>query len=123
MCRGLARADLSEVAEARHALRALLRHRWRDEPAGVAELLLSELATNALLHTGHGAVVTASLTPAGLRVDVRDFGPALPLSHVPDADSTHGRGLVLVRGLADAWGVDMCAPGKSVWFELNGERP
>ncbi len=124
MRRGLARADLAEVSEARRELRELLRDRWRAEPIGVAELLLSELVTNALIHTGHGAVVTAGLTPAGLRVEVRDFGPGLPQSYVPDADDgTHGRGLVLVRRLADSWGVDLRTPGKAVWFELDAERP
>ncbi|MGW1410973.1 ATP-binding protein [Streptomyces sp. NPDC002403] len=122
--RRLARTDLAAVSEVRGALRDFLRHRWQDEPAEVAELLLSELVTNALIHTGHGAVVTASVAPAGLRVEVRDFVSGLPLSYVPDADDgTHGRGLFLVRSLADAWGVDAHAPGKVVWFELDGERP
>ncbi|MFJ7196582.1 MULTISPECIES: ATP-binding protein [unclassified Streptomyces] len=120
----MARTDLAGVSEVRGALREFLRHRWQDEPAEVAELLLSELVTNALIHTGHGAVVTASVAPAGLRVEVRDFVSGLPLPYVPDADDgTHGRGLFLVRSLADAWGVDAHAPGKVVWFELEGERP
>lgn len=124
MRRRLAHDDLSAVSEVRRALRELLRHRLRAEPAGVAELLLSELVTNALIHTRHGAVVTASVGAAGLRVEVRDFGPLPSLSYVPDADDgTHGRGLVLVRSLADAWGIDARALGKVVWFELDGERP
>ncbi|MEV8456739.1 ATP-binding protein [Streptomyces sp. NPDC052095] len=122
--RRLAHADLAAVSEVRGALREFLRYRWHDEPAGVAELLLSEVVTNALIHTAHGAVVTASVAPAGLRVEVRDFVPGLPLSYVPDADDgTHGRGLLLVKALADAWGVSPQALGKVVWFELDGGRP
>ncbi|MFF9350014.1 ATP-binding protein [Streptomyces sp. NPDC014734] len=120
----MVRADLAGVGEVRHALREFLRYRCRDESAGVAELLLSELVTNALIHTDGGAVLTVSVTAARLRVEVRDFGSGLPVSHVPDADDgTHGRGLVLVRGLADAWGIGAHALGKVVWFELDGERP
>ncbi|MFF1647398.1 ATP-binding protein [Streptomyces sp. NPDC058240] len=116
--------DLAAVGEVRHALREFLRYRWGTEPAQVAELLLSELVTNALIHTGHGAVVTVSVAPAKLRVEVRDFVSGLPLSYVPNADDgTHGRGLFLVRSLADAWGVSAHALGKVVWFELDGERP
>ncbi|MEL5958221.1 ATP-binding protein [Streptomyces sp. CLV115] len=119
----MARTDLASVSEVRGALRDLLRHRWKEEPARVAELLLSELVTNALIHTPHGAVVTVSMAPTRLRVEVRDFVSGLPLSYVPDADDgTHGRGLLLVRSLADAWGVGAHALGKVVWFELDGER-
>lgn len=122
--RRLAHADLAGVGEVRSALREFLRYRWREEPAQVAELLLSELVTNALIHTGHGAVVTVSVAPTALRVEVRDFVPGLPLSYVPNADDgTHGRGLFLVQSLADAWGVGAHALGKVVWFELDGERP
>lgn len=90
----------------------------------MAELLLSELVTNALVHTGDGAVVAVSVEPQKLRVEVRDFVPGMPLSHVPNADDgTHGRGLVLVESLADSWGISAHALGKVVWFELDGERP
>lgn len=123
MHRGLGRTDLSAISEVRGATRELLRHRWPDESTGVAELLLSELVTNALIHTGHGAVVTVTVAPERIRVEVRDFVTGLPMSHVPNADDgTHGRGLALVRNLADAWGVSAQALGKTVWFELDGGR-
>lgn len=122
--RRLAHTDLAAVSEVRGALREFLRYRWQGEPAEVAELLLSELVTNALIHTRNGAVVTVSVAPARLRVEVRDFMSGLPVSYVPNADDgTHGRGLLLVRSLADAWGVSAHALGKVVWFELDGERP
>ncbi|MCM2410927.1 ATP-binding protein [Streptomyces sp. RKAG290] len=122
--RRLGRADLAAIAEVRGAVRELLRYRWQEEPAQVAELLLSELVTNALVHTDDGAVVAVSVAPQRLRVEVRDFVPGMPVSHVPNADDgTHGRGLVLVESLADAWGVSPKALGKMVWFELDGGRP
>ncbi|MFD7324901.1 ATP-binding protein [Streptomyces sp. NPDC059875] len=114
-------ADLTAVPEVRHALREMLR-RWGGPGASdVAELLTSELVTNALIHTDHGAVVTATVVPESLRVEVRDFVSGLSEPYAPAADDgTHGRGLVLVQELADSWGVEDHGVGKVVWFELNG---
>ncbi|WP_107407960.1 ATP-binding protein [Streptomyces sp. CC53] len=116
--------DLTAVAGVRRALRELVRRRIPVDTADVAELLVSELVTNALLHTGHGAVVTATLGPRALRVEVRDFVPELPDPYVPvPDDGTHGRGLLLVQALADAWGVHTQGVGKVVWFELSDVKP
>ncbi|MFI5686651.1 ATP-binding protein [Streptomyces sp. NPDC051636] len=120
--RRLGRADLRAVPEARRALRDLLRHWGKPGRSEIAELLTSELVTNALVHTDHDAVLTAVIGPHGLRVEVRDFVARRPRLCVPDADDdTHGRGLVLVQSLADAWGVRAHGVGKSVWFELDAE--
>lgn len=119
------RADLKAVGEIRRALRELMRHRCRADTAEVAELLITELVTNALVHTDHGAEVSATLARARLRVEVRDYAARRPRPYVPSADhGTHGRGLVLVQALADAWGVDSLAlgAGKVVWFELDGSE-
>ncbi|MGW4363210.1 ATP-binding protein [Streptomyces californicus] len=118
-------ADRSAVGEVRRELREFLEHRSGREQAEAAELLVSELVTNALIHTRNGAVVTATATPARIRVEVQDFASEdLPAPYVPNADDgTHGRGLVLVRSLADAWGVETQLLGKVVWFELRGGRP
>jgi anti-sigma regulatory factor (Ser/Thr protein kinase) len=116
----LGRADLKAVPEARRALRELLRHWGRPGRSEIAELLTSELVTNALIHTDHDAVLTATVGPRGLRVEVRDFVGRRPRLRVPNADDgTHGRGLVLVQSLADAWGVRAHGVGKAVWFELD----
>ncbi|MBM7441078.1 ATP-binding protein [Streptomyces sp. HB132] len=122
--RRLGHTDLSGVGEVRAALREFLRYRRRPEETDVAELLLSELVTNALIHTRNGAVVTVTSAPARLRVEVRDFVTGQePAPYVPNADDgTHGRGLLLVQSLADSWGVTMQALGKVVWFELNAGR-
>ncbi|MFJ2769280.1 ATP-binding protein [Streptomyces sp. NPDC087300] len=119
--RRLGRADLRAVSEVRRALRELLRHWGMPGRSEIAELLTSELVTNALVHTDHDAIVTATVGPRGLRVEVRDFVGRRPKPRVPNADDgTHGRGLMLVQSLADAWGVRAHGVGKAVWFELHG---
>ncbi|MHC5902303.1 ATP-binding protein [Streptomyces sp. S6] len=120
--RRLERADLGAVPEARHALRELL-HNWgKPGRSDIAELLTSELVTNALVHTDDDAVLTATVGPEGLHVEVRDFVARLPRPEpVRTDDSTGGRGLFLVQSLADAWGVRPHGIGKAVWFELGAE--
>lgn len=120
--RRLGRADLREVPETRRALRELLRHWGKPERSAIAELLTSELVTNALVHTDHEALLTATVGPDGVRVEVRDFVARRPRLRAPDTDDgTHGRGLILVQSLADAWGVRSHGVGKAVWFELGAE--
>ncbi|WP_308120631.1 ATP-binding protein [Streptomyces bambusae] len=109
------------MGEVRRSLRELLRPRCPMQLADVAELLTTELVTNALVHTDQGAEVSATLDSGRLRVEVRDHTARRPRPYVPTADDgTHGRGLVLVDALADAWGVDPLGGGKVVWFELDG---
>ncbi|MGE9693053.1 MULTISPECIES: ATP-binding protein [unclassified Streptomyces] len=121
LTRKLARADLRAVGEARHALRELLdRHGQEASCADTAELLTSELVTNALVHTADDAVLTAVVRRGRLRVEVRDQAKGVPRARtaVPE-EQTGGRGLGLVQTLADAWGVRAVGAGKAVWFELE----
>ena len=120
--RRLGRSDLRAVSEVRRALRELLRQWGGPERSEIAELLTSELVTNALMHTDRDAVFTATVEPDGLHVEVRDFAARRPVVRLPAPDeSTHGRGLLLVQSLADAWGVRPHGIGKAVWFELGAE--
>ncbi|TQL19269.1 ATP-binding protein [Streptomyces sp. SLBN-134] len=120
--RTLGRADLRAVPESRRALRELLRHWGTPERSAVAELLTSELVTNALVHTDYEAVLTATVGPRGLRVEVRDFVAHEPRPRARSTEEgTNGRGLVLVDSLADEWGVRRHRVGKSVWFELDAK--
>ncbi|MEK2478433.1 ATP-binding protein [Streptomyces noursei] len=122
--RKVRQADLKAVGEVRRELQELL-GRWAPPDGGapadpeLAALLTSELVTNALLHTEGGAVVTAWVTDR-LRVEVRDFAERCPEPRAPSVDGTSGRGLMLVRALADAWGIRPERIGKCVWFELGG---
>ncbi|MFJ8438439.1 ATP-binding protein [Kitasatospora griseola] len=113
-------ADLPAVGTVRRRLRAALDHWGVPELADTAELLTSELVTNALVHTGKGAEFDAQLTAEQrLRIEVHDRTSRLPGRRHPNEDATSGRGLLLVEALADAWGVQLRGDGKVTWFELS----
>ncbi|MEU8864039.1 ATP-binding protein [Streptomyces umbrinus] len=90
-----------------------------------AVLLVSELATNAVLHTASTRILCgAGLTADGsLRLEVHDedrTGRLLPRCD-PGPDDENGRGLLLVQHIADTWGVDRSplTGGHAVWATLT----
>lgn len=87
-----------------------------------AELIVSELVTNAVVHRGDGvgpdAMVKLIAIEAGLRIEVHDASPLVPVQRAESSGTEHGRGLVIVDGLADRWGWERTAAGKFVWCEL-----
>jgi anti-sigma regulatory factor (Ser/Thr protein kinase) len=89
-------------------------------PAGDdAVLLLSELATNAVIHAGSPFRVVVRRRDDRLRVEVADRSRAAARRQRFSSTSGTGRGLALVDDLADRWGVEERDDGKSVWFELT----
>ena len=83
-----------------------------------AEVLVSELATNAVLHARTAFTVEVSRTDEVARVCVLDASPALPRVRDYGADATTGRGMRLIASISTAWGVETWRGGKAVWFEL-----
>ncbi|MFI5530496.1 ATP-binding protein [Kitasatospora sp. NPDC051853] len=113
-------SDLTGVGAVRRRLRAALDLWGVPELADTAELLTSELVTNALLHTERGAVLDAVLSPEQrLRIEVQDGTTRLPGRRAASETATSGRGLQLVEALADDWGVQLRGDGKVTWFELG----
>ncbi|GAA1139591.1 ATP-binding protein [Nocardioides aquiterrae] len=114
--------DPQSAGRARHFLRGLL-IAWRvgDDDRDAAELCLSELVTNALVHAGTYSVLTVSLADGVLTVQVRDHGIAGDAVPVDDDDPLRvfGRGLQLVDALADSWGSDHDEAGTTSWFSLD----
>lgn len=106
---------------------ALVRSFVRAELAGwdlarltdVAELLVSEVVTNAVRHAGTGGTVELRRTEQGIRIDVADHGSGVPVRRTPGPDEIAGRGLGIVDTLASRWGVEELEDGKVVWFELT----
>jgi anti-sigma regulatory factor (Ser/Thr protein kinase) len=90
-----------------------------EETAFVAEVLLSELATNVIRHARTPYVVELEVDGDWARVSVID-GAAVDLAILDVAvDAEAGRGLKLLERLADRWGVEHREGGKCVWFELR----
>ncbi|WP_406725934.1 ATP-binding protein [Streptomyces sp. GD-15H] len=93
-----------------------------------AELLLSELMTNAYRHAkvpaGHEIRARCELTANRLRITVTDANDTLPMPGAAALDDESGRGLELVTTLADDWGAELrkSGVGKMVWFELRYEN-
>ncbi|MGW3085892.1 ATP-binding SpoIIE family protein phosphatase [Streptomyces sp. NPDC001108] len=123
----IAQAQPERIAAARQHLRDLL-HDWADpEQVDSAVLMISEMATNVLVHTDGDALMLAQATGEHgerlLRVEVSDGSAELPHKRRPGEMASSGRGLVLMEMLADAWGVDPRGAGKSIWFELRESPP
>ena len=87
-----------------------------------AQLLVSEIVTNAVLHGRPDITLAVRPAPPGLGIVVTDGGDGRPqmADPRPDADRPSGRGLLILEAVASAWGVVPTAhqPGKAVWFDL-----
>jgi serine/threonine-protein kinase RsbW len=92
---------------------------WPQDLIDTAELLVSELVTNAIAHAGSEPVMTLELSASTLRVSVEDDLPSLPSTPPVDLDDESGRGLMLVGALSTSWGWAATPTGKLVWFELT----
>jgi phosphoserine phosphatase RsbU/P len=85
------------------------------------ELLVSELATNAVIHGGTPFRLAVARHTSTVIVEVSDTGTGEVSVHDPAASDPHGRGLRIVARLAQSWGVHNNGPslGKTVWFRLE----
>ncbi len=103
---------------------------WEDDDslAETLVLLISELVTNAVVHTGCPAAVLrmlfGSAESAGtVRVEVADASCRPPRPRRAAGEDTGGRGLELVDGLADRWGWQPEGAGKRIWCEIDRGAP
>jgi anti-sigma regulatory factor (Ser/Thr protein kinase) len=88
-----------------------------------AELLVSELVTNAIKHGRPSIVLRVRPEPPGIGVEVHDEGledPVMPAEE-PVHEQRDGRGLRIVAAVASSWGVRRPddGRGKVVWFTLQ----
>lgn len=83
-------------------------------------MLVSELATNAVLHARSDFEVTIDIAAGRAHVEVYDRNSRLPLFSSVRPDAHSGRGLMLLQVLSDAWGVESHSDaGKTIWFDLS----
>ncbi|MEP7202951.1 MAG: MEDS domain-containing protein [Ilumatobacteraceae bacterium] len=85
-----------------------------------ASIVVSELATNAVIHAHSAFTVGLSSDGTVLRVSVHDASPVLPVVRQPEPTTVSGRGLVLVASIASRWGIELVDDGKLIWAELRG---
>lgn len=131
-------ADPMEVGRARRWARSRLAGAGISEDGPLGEtliLLISELVTNAVVHSGCPAVLRVLLPECQsvrategsaerimVRVEVVDGSSSGPLRRQANGEDTNGRGLELVDGLADRWGWSAEGQGKRIWCELDHTR-
>lgn len=84
-----------------------------------AELAISELVTNAVVHAGTEIAVRIRAVERALRVEIEDGSTRLPVLRDWSASSGTGRGLHIVNESADRWDVEPAVHGKTVWFEIG----
>lgn len=108
----------SSVREARLLIRDLLLEAGREDLVETAELMVSEIVTNALVHAGTPIEVSFSFVGGGLRVEVADGSPHRPALRGYGPNAGTGRGIMLLEELVDEWGVVPEHPGKTVWFHI-----
>ncbi|MEU8353404.1 MULTISPECIES: ATP-binding protein [unclassified Streptomyces] len=118
----------TSVGKARRRVVTMLREWGVDSRCQAdAELVVSELFTNAVRHTDSVKICCdLQIVGARLRLEVTDQGCAEdePRAKVTDCDEEGGRGLLLVGALADEWGVrpDETGRGQVVWAYLSYGR-
>ncbi|MFF5307625.1 ATP-binding protein [Streptomyces sp. NPDC013161] len=112
----IAEADLAVPRRARVIVRARLRYWGRPGLVEPAELLVTELVTNAFKHGLGDVGLRMYLTDTHLLIEVRDGSHQLPVLRKAAPDDENGRGLFLVRAISDAWGVS--TDGTTTWCSL-----
>lgn len=105
---------------ARHFVKAVLLESGRLGWIEAAELAVTEIVANAVLHAHTPLRVTTRLFGDELRVEVRDNNPALPLQRSYDLHASTGRGMEMVAAVTTAHGTRaLGADGKVVWFSIS----
>jgi anti-sigma regulatory factor (Ser/Thr protein kinase) len=119
-------AERDSPGRARHLVVGTLRQRGHDDDILVEDtaLIVSELATNAVVHAGSPFSVTVHVNDSTLRVAVQD---ARPLAATVSEEGLieegliprTGHGLGLIDEISTRWGVESTPGGKVVWAELS----
>ena len=110
-------SELTSASRARSLIRRPLRRWGLTDLVPTAELLVSELVTNAVRYA-QGKIGLRLILEGGLVCEVLDDSAALPRLRHPDDSDERGRGLQVVSQLAQRWGARRAGAGKIVWCEL-----
>jgi hypothetical protein len=106
--------------QARRFVTDVLR-RWRlDELVDPARLIVTELATNAVVHARSGFTVSLNHEGPVVRIAVGDGAASVPQRAPGGACGSRGRGIPIIEAMASRWGHLALDRGKLVWAELAG---
>ncbi len=115
------------ISDARAFARAFVVGRSSDDLADTAELVVSELCTNAVEHTASGEeggqfVLELEVHDGCVRVGVIDFGAQTEptVNDGEPCDAVTGRGLFIVEAVSKAWGSEPLRVGRRVWADVVG---
>lgn len=89
-----------------------------DDAIADAEVIVSELLTNAVNAWCDSTELRLSSRDDVVRIEVHDDAAGEPRQRHPGRDDQHGRGLMIVAALSHEWGFERCGRGKRVWAEL-----
>ncbi|HEV2760289.1 MAG TPA: ATP-binding protein [Acidimicrobiales bacterium] len=110
----------TSAAAARRFVESVLAGTELDHLSYPATMLVSELVTNAILHSGTPLAVSVIPDGSRIRVEVHDGSAEMAVRRHYSEMSGTGRGLMLVEQMAAEWGSERTADGKVVWFEIDG---
>jgi anti-sigma regulatory factor (Ser/Thr protein kinase) len=112
----------ASVGRARRFVAEQLAAMGISDESGDAELVTSELVTNAVIHARTDITVRVVADDDNeVRVEIVDGSELMPGPRIATAASRNGRGLTLVDHFAPAWGVERTVAGKVVWFTVRQE--
>jgi DNA-binding response OmpR family regulator len=114
-------ADVDSVPLAREFVRRQLREWGTDRMLDQASLVVTELASNAVLHARSPYDVRITHAEGVLRIEVADGDAGTPEPQPFSAVAESGRGIVLVSAMSASWGIDARPDGKVTWAELIPE--
>lgn len=113
-------SEPASVARARSFVRDTARGR-STSVTDELELLASEMVTNAVMYAKTPFIIRVVCFEGTIRLEVEDASTTLPSPRRPGPTAPVGRGLVVVEGIADRWGVRAESAGKVVWAEIDDE--
>ena len=112
--------DLRAPREARLAITQFLTRAGLPQLIDDAQLLASELVTNAVQHACGPIKVRASLTDGFVRIEVSDAAAtSAPAPRHAEPTDEGGRGMELVEKLSVRWGWKVTPESKVVWLDLR----
>jgi len=111
-------ATTTAPRDARRFTVETLRKWGADTVVEEAELIVSELVTNALRHASSPSRVVLSTNDSCLRIEVADDGRGGAVRRNAGPEDSNGRGLLLVEAMADRWGSQHDGQEHVVWCEI-----